>query len=173
MNHGSNCSKFFCPTLSHIGDLFSNVTGDKIGNMTYLKNDSGASTIDYNLWNLKNDLGASTIDYNLWNLKNDLGASTIDYNLWNLKNGLGASTIDYNLWNLKNDLGASTIDYNLCNFNIFNFIDDFLVLPMTGLSDHSEIIRIFKKKTFPVPKINLTAINGKCCNRSSNGIPIN
>ena len=26
INHGSNCSKFFCPTLSHIGDLFTNIT---------------------------------------------------------------------------------------------------------------------------------------------------
>ena len=50
-----------------------------------------------------------------------------------------------NMTYFKNDSEASTIDYNLCNFNIFNFIDDFLVLPMTGLSDHSKIIRIFKK----------------------------
>ena len=50
-----------------------------------------------------------------------------------------------NMTYFKNELGASTIDYNLCNFNFFNFIDDFLVLPMTGLSDHSKLIRIFKK----------------------------
>ena len=49
-----------------------------------------------------------------------------------------------NITYFKNDLGASAIDYSLCNSNIFDFIDDFLVLPMTELSDHSKIITIFK-----------------------------
>ena len=60
-------------------------------------------------------------------------------------NGLTSGDKIGNMTYFKNDLGASTIDYNLCNFNIFNFIYDFLVLPMTELSDHSKIITLFKK----------------------------
>ena len=40
--------------------------------------------------------------------------------------------------------GTSTIDYSLCNVALYKCIDNFLVMPMTELSDHSKIVTILK-----------------------------
>ena len=44
----------------------------------------------------------------------------------------------------KHSNGESTIDYSLCNYPLYESIDNFIVLPLTGLSDHSKITTIFK-----------------------------
>ena len=38
---------------------------------------------------------------------------------------------------------ASTIDYSLCTKNLFDYIDNFLVLPITEIFDHSKIVTVF------------------------------
>ena len=45
--------------------------------------------------------------------------------------------------------GPSTIDYSICNENLYEFTDDFLVLPMNELSDHSKIVTLLSKKIAP------------------------
>ena len=49
-----------------------------------------------------------------------------------------------NFTHLNFNNGPSTIDYALCNEKCFSFIDNFLVLPMNELSDHSKIVTVFK-----------------------------
>ena len=49
-----------------------------------------------------------------------------------------------NFTHLNANNGESTIDYSLCNYPLYESIDNFIVLPLTGLSDHSKITTIFK-----------------------------
>ena len=48
--------------------------------------------------------------------------------------------------------GTSTIDYSLCNGKFYECVENFLVLPLTELSDHSKIVIIFKS-SISVPTI--------------------
>lgn len=41
--------------------------------------------------------------------------------------------------------GNSTIDYSLCNQQLYNFIENFMVLPITELSDHSKIATLLRR----------------------------
>ncbi len=43
--------------------------------------------------------------------------------------------------------GNSTIDYSLCNQHVYKFIENFMVLPITELSDHSKITTLLKRNT--------------------------
>ena len=56
-----------------------------------------------------------------------------------------------NFTHLNNNNGISTVDYGLCNAHLFDCIENFFVLPLTGLSDHSKITTIFKSGIL-VPK---------------------
>ena len=49
-----------------------------------------------------------------------------------------------NFTHLNTNQGFSTIDYSLCTEYLYKFIDNFFVLPMNGLSDHSKICTVFK-----------------------------
>ena len=53
-----------------------------------------------------------------------------------------------NYTHLNFNNGPSSIDYGLCNKMAYTFVDNFLVLPMTELSDHAKIVTIFKEKSF-------------------------
>ena len=53
-----------------------------------------------------------------------------------------------NYTHLNFNNGPSSIDYGLCNKMAYTFVDNFLVLPMTELSDHTKIVTIFKEKSF-------------------------
>ena len=50
-----------------------------------------------------------------------------------------------NFTHLNNNKGPSTIDYCLCNNELYDCIENFLVLPLSELSDHSKIVTVFKE----------------------------
>ena len=52
---------------------------------------------------------------------------------------------------LKNN-GSSAIDYSLCINELFECIDNYMVLPINELSDHSNIITVFKEG-IPLTKV--------------------
>ena len=49
-----------------------------------------------------------------------------------------------NFTHLNANNGASTIDYSLCNYSLYEGIENFIVLPLNEMSDHSKITTIFK-----------------------------
>ena len=49
----------------------------------------------------------------------------------------------------NNNNGTSTIDYSLCNQHIYTSVDNFIVLPINELSDHSKITTVFKSCISP------------------------
>ena len=49
-----------------------------------------------------------------------------------------------NYTHLNFNNGPSAVDYGICNENGYELIDNFLILPMNELSDHSKIVTIFK-----------------------------
>ena len=59
-------------------------------------------------------------------------------------NGRSKGDLLGNLTFMNASRGTSTIDYGLCNNNLYNCLENFLVLPLTDLSDHSKIVTIFK-----------------------------
>ena len=65
-------------------------------------------------------------------------------------NGRTKGDLCGNYTHLNFNNGPSTVDYGLCNEKSYAFIDNFLVLPMNELSDHSKIVTIFKDN----PSIN-------------------
>lgn len=66
--------------------------------------------------------------------------------------------------------GPSSIDYGLCNKMAHAFVDNFLVLPMTELSDHAKIVTIFKEKDFENKKMEVIIIIGSQGDFYMNGI---
>ena len=46
---------------------------------------------------------------------------------------------------------SSTIDYGICNYNMYNIVDHFLILPLNELSDHFKIA-INLKSHIEIPK---------------------
>ena len=40
--------------------------------------------------------------------------------------------------------GTSTIDYAICNVALYKCIENFIVLPLTEISDHSKIVTVLK-----------------------------
>ena len=59
-----------------------------------------------------------------------------------------------------NNNGVSTVDYSLCNEHLYDSIENFIVLPLTVLSDHSKVVTIFKNG-LPKPKIEADSYNWK------------
>ena len=59
-------------------------------------------------------------------------------------NGRTTGDLIGNFTHLNVNNGASTIDYSLCNQHLYQCVDDFIVLPLMGMSDHSKISTIFK-----------------------------
>ena len=55
-----------------------------------------------------------------------------------------------NLTHLNKNKGTSTIDYGLCNQYLYSNVENFIVLPMNELSDHSKIAIIFKNNASPI-----------------------
>ena len=49
-----------------------------------------------------------------------------------------------NYTHLNFNNGPSAVDYAICNENAYEMIDNFLLLPLNELSDHSKIVTIFK-----------------------------
>ena len=49
-----------------------------------------------------------------------------------------------NFTHLNSNGGSSTIDYSLCNQLLYKYVDNFFVLPIDELSDHSKITTVFK-----------------------------
>ena len=49
-----------------------------------------------------------------------------------------------NCTHLNINNGSSTIDYSLCNQYLYDYVENFIVLPQNELSDHSKICTIFK-----------------------------
>ena len=58
-----------------------------------------------------------------------------------------------NLRFMSANSGTSTIDYSLCNDKFYECVENFLVLPLTELSDHSKIVTIFKS-SISKPKLS-------------------
>ena len=89
-------------------------------------------------------------------LTNSHGKKIIDicqtYNIVIL-NGRTKGDMIGNFTHLNNNSGVSTVDYGLCNEYLLDSVDSFMVLPLTGLSDHSKITTIFKNG-IPIPKSN-------------------
>ena len=67
---------------------------------------------------------------------------TFDYIILNGRS-VGDPFGNYTHLNFNN--GPSTIDYAICNAECHQLISNFLVLPMTEISDHSKIMTIFKE----------------------------
>ena len=51
-----------------------------------------------------------------------------------------------NFTHLNKNNGPSAIDYCICSNELYGCIDNFIVLPLTGLSDHSKIVSVFKEE---------------------------
>ena len=51
-----------------------------------------------------------------------------------------------NFTHLNKNNGPSAIDYCICSNELYDCIDNFIVLPLTGLSDHSKIVSVFKEE---------------------------
>ena len=51
------------------------------------------------------------------------------------------------------NLGASTIDYSICSQNIYENINNFMVLPQNELSDHCKIVTEIKECITPEIKV--------------------
>ena len=51
-----------------------------------------------------------------------------------------------NFTHLNANKGESTIDYSICNKSLHECVDNFMVLPLNELSDHSKIVTVFKYK---------------------------
>ena len=49
-----------------------------------------------------------------------------------------------NFTHVNANKGTSTIDYSLCNQHIYKSVENFMVLPINELSDHSKISTVFK-----------------------------
>ena len=58
-----------------------------------------------------------------------------------------------NLTFMNANSDTSTIDYSLCNGKFYECVENFLVLPITELSDHSKIVTIFKS-SISIPKLS-------------------
>ena len=58
-----------------------------------------------------------------------------------------------NLTFMNANSGTSAIDYSLCNGKFYECVENFLVLPLTELSDHSKIVTIFKS-SISIPKLS-------------------
>ena len=54
-----------------------------------------------------------------------------------------------NLTFMNSSKGTSTIDYSLCNDKFYECVENFLVLPLTELSDHSKIVTVLKSSISP------------------------
>ena len=63
-----------------------------------------------------------------------------------------------NFTHLNANNGESTIDYALCNHAFYECIDNFMVLPMIELSDHSKIITTFKS-SIPIRNVSEDTYN--------------
>ena len=51
-----------------------------------------------------------------------------------------------NFTHLNSNKGESTIDYSICNKHMYECVENFMVLPLDELSDHSKIVTVFKSK---------------------------
>jgi len=60
-------------------------------------------------------------------------------------NGRTRGDFSGNYTHLNFNNGPSAIDYGICNDMGYELIDNFLVLPMNELSDHSKIVTILKE----------------------------
>ena len=49
-----------------------------------------------------------------------------------------------NFTHLNSNKGESTIDYGICNELLYACIENFMVLPLYEISDHSKIVTVFK-----------------------------
>ena len=49
-----------------------------------------------------------------------------------------------NYTHFNNNKGTSTVDYSLCNQHIYKYVENFVILPMNELSDHSKIVTFLK-----------------------------
>ena len=67
-------------------------------------------------------------------------------------NGRTVGDIIGNFTHHNNNNGLSTIDYGLCIPTFYGCVENFVVLPLTELSDHSKIITIFKSSIL-IPKL--------------------
>ena len=68
------------------------------------------------------------------------------YNL-TILNGRSKGDFVGNFTHLNFNGGSSTIDYSLCNNTLYNNVENFLVLPLNELSDHSKIVTAFKSES--------------------------
>ena len=57
-----------------------------------------------------------------------------------------------NFTHLNSNMGESTIDYSICNKKMYECVDNFMVLPLNELSDHSKIVTVLKS-SITAPKI--------------------
>ena len=49
-----------------------------------------------------------------------------------------------NFTHLNVNKGESAIDYSICKEYLYNYVENFMVLPLNEISDHSKIVTIFK-----------------------------
>ena len=61
-----------------------------------------------------------------------------------IMNGRTKGDVIGNFTHLNVNGGNSTIDYSVCNHNAYTFLENFIVLPMNEISDHSKIITYLK-----------------------------
>ena len=72
---------------------------------------------------------------------------TFDYKILN---GRMAGDILGNFTHLNTNSGESTIDYSICNEPLYQCVENFMILPLNEVSDHSKIITVFKT-SIPIP----------------------
>ena len=63
-----------------------------------------------------------------------------------------------NFTHLNSNHGESTIDYSICNKHLYGCIENFMVLPLNEISDHSKIITVFKS-SIPISNQKLDKYN--------------
>ena len=57
---------------------------------------------------------------------------------------LSRDLLSYIHTHFNNNKGTSTVDYSLCNQHIYKYVENFIILPMNELSDHSKIVTFLK-----------------------------